>query len=352
MTKILISPLNWGLGHAARCIPLIQAFIKNGAEVFIASDGGALQLLKKEFPKLKFFEIPGYNIDYAGKNATLTILRQSAKILKAVFREHEATEKIVEEANIDLVISDNRFGCFSKNCKSIFLTHQLNIISPNKILDKPVNLVNHTLMNNFDEIWVPDFHGKENLSGKLSHNFKSKKIRFIGPLSRMKKNDLGKKFDVIAVLSGPEPERTNFERKIFEQAIKMPQRFLVVRGMPERWEFFNLTENVEAVSFFTTNALNKAIANSDVLLSRSGYSTIMDLWKLEKPAILVPTPRQTEQEYLAEKFLKEGLYYAQKQNEFDLEKALEEVKNFAGFDSSRFPKIDLGEIVQKVLKNY
>ncbi len=163
-SKVLITPLNWGLGHATRCIPIIQALQDLGLEIVIAGDGDSFRLLKREFPRLTAFELPKLEMDYSGSNMTIAMLRQSAKLLKSIVKEHLVIEKIVKKEDIDLVISDNRFGCYSKNVKSIFITHQLNIIAPKKILDRPVNLVNHVLMTNFQEIWVPDYEGEQNLS--------------------------------------------------------------------------------------------------------------------------------------------------------------------------------------------
>ncbi|MCB0662557.1 MAG: hypothetical protein KDC24_07450 [Saprospiraceae bacterium] len=339
--RILITPLNWGLGHATRCIPIIRTLLKLNVEVIIATDGGPYQLLTKEFPHLKAYELPGYNVNYKGNNFGWTMLRQGAKVLAAIAKEQKAVQDILAKEKIDAIISDNRFGCYAKDVPSVFITHQVNLISPMKAFEAPVNLANHQLIKKFDEVWIPDFPGEDNLAGKLSFPANFKKKRYLGALTRMHGGNLEKSFDIIAVVSGPEPKRSEFEHKIFAQSIKMDKRVLVVRGLPDQWEFVNLTSNVEAVAFLTSKALNEAILSADVLVSRSGYSTILDLVQLGKPALLVPTPGQTEQVYLAEKLDERGLFASQNQDEFNLAEGIEKALQRPGLRADMFPAIDL-----------
>ena len=329
--KILVTPLNWGLGHATRCIPIIKSLEENGAEVFIASDGVALDLLKKEFPKNIVFEIPSYDIHYKGNNFGWTMLRQSSKILAAIAKEYKAVKKIVEEHQIDAIISDNRFGCYYKGIPSVFMTHQLNMIAPTKILEKPANKVNHILIDNFQKVWVPDLQGDNSLAGRLSQEH-DLDVTYLGVLSRMKNFKVEKKYDVAVVLSGPEPKRSEFELEIFRQALQLDdKRFIVVRGQPERWEYYFMKPHLEVVSFMTSQMLNETMLSADMIIARSGYSTVMDLWKLQKPALLVPTPGQTEQEYLAEELSKKNLFLTQSQEDLNIEKALTEINSYQGF---------------------
>lgn len=344
--KILIAPLNWGLGHATRCIPIIKGLENLGAEVLIASDGIALDLLKKEFPKNTFFEIPGYNIDYKGKNFGWSMLRQSAKILAAIAKEHSAIKKIVVEHKIAAVISDNRYGCYAKGVHNVFMTHQLNIISPAKVFDKPVNSINHLLAGKFKKIWVPDFEEEVNLAGQLSRSH-DLDVTYLGPLSRMERKEVEKKYDVAVVLSGPEPKRSEFELEIFRQALQLDdKRFIVVRGLPERWEYYFMKPHLEVVSFMTSKMLNETMLAADVIVARSGYSTIMDLWKLQKPALLIPTPGQTEQEYLAKALSDKKLFLTQSQENLNIKKALIEVDSYQGFSTQNIVEPDLVQILK------
>ena len=197
--KILITPLNWGIGHATRCIPIIQLLLQNKAEVFVASDGAALLFLKEEFPALIFFELPAYNPIYpSGENMVLKMAMQLPKFTHAILQEQKAVQKIVKENKIDLVISDNRYGCYTKDCTCIFMTHQLSILMPKAaaVLGKMINYLNQKQIEKFDQLWIPDFEDKRNLSGDLSFGTIRNK-KFIGQLSRFKKqNNSEKKYDI------------------------------------------------------------------------------------------------------------------------------------------------------------
>jgi len=365
--RILVAPLNWGLGHATRCIPIIQELQKQGAEVILASDGRALELLKKEFPNLPIFELPPYNIRYPFSSMIFSVGLQFPKIIKAIWKENRAIQHLVEKEKIDVIISDNRFGCFSKKAKTVFLTHQLTIKMPFSWLEKPVRLGNFFWIRKFDELWIPDFAGEENLSGELSHlptpkgelkhdkgtnsllEVGGKKIKYIGALSRMKKYDATKKYDAIFILSGPEPQRTFLEKKILEQIELLKGKFLIVQGKTERKETFQLKPNIKIISFLIANELTQAILESELIVSRSGYSTLMDLFFLQKKALLIPTPGQTEQEYLAERFQKKNIFYHQKQDELNLEKAFQEIKNYTGFATDSSEKDLLKKAITELL---
>lgn len=334
--RILVAPLNWGLGHATRCIPVIRKLQRQGAEVFLASDGRALDLLKIEFPNLTAVEMPAYGITYRTGNMVGNMAGQLPKILQVVYREHRFIQKLIVRHQLDGIISDNRYGCFTKKIPCVFLTHQLNIRTPFPALSRLINFFNRLFIEKFDACWVPDVSGEPNLSGQLSHGFFQKKIQHVGVLSRMIFFETEKKYDAIAVLSGPEPQRSHLERAILEQAARLPQRFLVVQGRTERQERFFIKKNVEVVSFLASEELNEAILASKIFIGRSGYSTIMDLAKLRTPALLIPTPGQTEQEYLAEKFRQEGVFLMQKQGALNLEQAMVELPGFSGLRGDFF----------------
>lgn len=321
--KILVAPLNWGLGHATRCIPIIKELSLQGATVFLASDGRALDLLRKEFPELPIFKLPEYGIAYTSKSIILNVLKAIPKLLWAVINEHKMVREIVNKHRIDGIISDNRLGCFSRKIPCVFITHQINLIIPSAILQWFSRQLNYFFIKKYDDCWVPDIAGSPNLSGILSHDTPIKSVTYIGALSRLEeKQQVGKKYDVIAVLSGPEPQRTNLEKAILEQAISLPYQFLIVQGKTETNEQFKVGGNIQVKSSLTSQALNEAILSSDLFIGRTGYSSIMDLAKLKKPALLIPTPGQTEQEYLGDLFSKNGVFHIQTQNELDLAKGI------------------------------
>lgn len=371
MKRILVAPLNWGLGHVARCIPLIQALQRMGAEVLLASDGGALRLLKAEFPRLPAFELPSYRIRYESPNMVRNIAWQLPRIFYAVRAEQWATEKLVYEQGIQGIISDNRYGCFSPRVNSVLLSHQLHLRVPNRFLEWTANRALQLALGKFNAIWVPDVTEEPNLSGELSHGEQQvhPHIRFIGPLSRLQPvpftppvakdsvhehsfatdrpspetgdaNQRTSEYDVAVVLSGPEPQRTYLEQRLLEQAMSLPQKFIFIQGITKAKEHHYVAENVEMVSYLTSRELNEILLASEIIVCRSGYSSIMDLAALGKKALLIPTPGQTEQEYLADYFARQNTLLVQKQEEIDLETGLEKVVETTGFLNGQFKNED------------
>ncbi len=341
---ILVAPLNWGLGHATRCIPIIKALLKNGYRPLLASDGVALSLLQKEFPELESIELASYNIEYAknGKFFKSKLMLDLPKMVRAVLRERRFIKQLADEGKIHGIISDNRLGVYDKRVPSIFITHQLNVLTGNTTY--LTSKIHHWFIQNFDECWVPDFEEADNLSGRLGH-LKSKKIntKYIGPLSRFEKNDAEKIYDLMVILSGPEPQRTMLEDKLFNEIKNYPGKVLFVRGKIEvQQEIFNFL-NTTVYNFMTSDELEKAINASDMVLSRSGYTTIMDLAKLEKKAFFIPTPGQYEQEYLAERLNFKGIVPSEKQELFSI-KSLSKTGLFSGLKNLGKPEEDFGQL--------
>ncbi len=354
MKRILVAPLNWGLGHVARCIPLVRALESLGVEVVLASDGAALRLLKAEFPQLPAFELPSYRIRYESSNMVRNIAFQLPRMLYAVRAEQWATERLVREHGIQGIISDNRYGCFSGKARSVILTHQLHLRVPNRLLQWSANRVLHRALLKFDEIWVPDVAAEDqNLSGELSHGKPARhpEVRFIGPLSRLQPDASEAEYDVAVVLSGPEPQRTYLEQRLLEQAMLLPQKFIVIQGKTQAKEHQYLAENVEVVSYLTSRELNAVLLASQLLVCRSGYTSIMDLAALGKKALLIPTPGQTEQEYLADYFARRNTFLVQKQEEIDLETGLEKVADTTGFEPGQFDTGAFGPFLEQWVRD-
>ncbi len=334
--RIIVAPLNWGLGHATRCIPIINALIKQNFEPIIASDGNALGLLKKEYPKLKAFELPSYNITYP-KKATrfkLKLLKDSPHLLKTIKKEKKTIDALVEAEHISGIISDNRFGVSHKNIPSVFITHQLRVLSGSTTWLS--SKLHQNIISKFDECWVPDHIGTKNLSGDLGHieGYKHS-VKYLGPLSRFKKLDIQTKYDLMVLLSGPEPQRSYLEEKLLGDLKHYKGNVLFIKGKIEAEQKKETRDNMLVYNFMTSTELEIAINESDLILSRSGYTTIMDLAKLDKKAFFIPTPGQFEQEYLAKKFTKEVVAPSATQNEFNI-KMLANVDDYTGFQSQDY----------------
>ena len=330
--RILVAPLNWGIGHATRCIPIINGLLAHNFEPIIGSDGEALCLLKKEFSDLIFVDLPSYNIRYSKTKRAFKwlLFLQLPKINKAINAEHKAVKKIVHDYAIDAVISDNRMGVYSKKVPSVFITHQLNVLSG--MTTKLSTKLHDIYLKKFDECWVPDFKGEANLGGKLSRNKKNKglKMKYIGPLSRLNKTKSKLKYDIMVLLSGPEPQRGLLETQLLNQFTSSKQNILFVKGKVEQQQQIEKHGTITIYNFMRTKELQYAINESNLIISRSGYTTIMDLAKLGKHAFFIPTPGQSEQEYLAKYLDKKNSVPSCNQKEFNLQQ-LERVTNYSGF---------------------
>ena len=327
---ILVAPLNWGLGHTTRCIPIIQELLLNDFNVIIASDGNALNLLGKEFPNIETLELPSYNITYP-KNGNLlkwNLLLKLPSIRKAIASEKKIIQKLVSEKKIHGIISDNRFGVRSSKIPSVYITHQLNVLSGKTTFI--TSKIHQNSIKKFDECWVPDIKGYKNLSGELSlFNNPSISVKHLGILSRMKKRVLPKKYDILILLSGPEPQRTFLEKKLIEEFKNDSKSILLIQGLVEKEVKTHSIGNINCVNYMIAKNLETAINQSELIIARSGYTTIMDLSVLEKKAFFIPTPGQFEQEYLANRMdeLKKAPYCNQK--DFTKEK-LEKAANYSG----------------------
>jgi len=341
--RILVAPLNWGLGHATRCIPIINELIRLNFEPVIASDGAALKLLQKEFPDLEHHTLPAYNISYS-KTENLfkwKLLLQTPKIIAAIRKEKVATRELVQSQNITGIISDNRWGVRQEKIPSVFITHQLKVLSGSSTTLS--SKIQQKLISNFTECWVPDFKEAPNLSGEMGHLEKASfPVKYIGPLSRFSKIELPIKYKYAIILSGPEPQRGILEKSLLKEFKNSSSPILFIRGVVEKESKTEKIGNLRIYNYLFGKQLEEALNSSEYIICRSGYTSIMDVAKLKKKAFLIPTPGQPEQEYLAKKLSENDLVASCDQNKFTLEK-LENLKDTKGlrldFLSTRFSDV-------------
>jgi len=309
---ILVCPLNWGLGHISRDVPIIRRFKEKNFRVVVAGALPVIDFIRYEFPTIETDFFPDFKVFYSkGNSQTLKLLSQLPRALFSLYREKKFTAKLVKKFNPVLIVSDNRYGVRHPNIKSIIITHQLMLKMPSnlKFLEKSSNRLIKYLVSKFDLCWIPDNPLPFTLSGDLVHKFPlPRNAKLIGPISRFMDNfykaesDIKlKKYDLLVIISGPEPQRTLFQQKLIANFSEIPIKCLIVSGtLKKKSESENL-ENIEILPHLDTFSLAHYIKNTPIVVSRAGYTTIMDLWFLKKNAILVPTPGQTEQEYIAEK---------------------------------------------------
>jgi uncharacterized protein (TIGR00661 family) len=335
MKRILIAPLDWGLGHATRCIPVIRELQLQGCEAIIAGSGDSLRLLEKEFPLIRTFMLPGYNPRYPRQGSmVLSMAMQLPHFLSVIREEHRVINRLVRQEKIDAVISDNRYGCWSEKIPSVFITHQSNILMPRRFgwLQGFVRNMSARMINRFTTCWIPDLPDDRSLAGALIDSSNTRvriDKQYIGWLSRFRvHHDAEKKYDVVAVFSGPEPQRSMVENVVLPQLTNSGLRYRVVRGLPG---LGSSPSGDEVINFLDSEKLQEELAAADLIIARSGFSTVMDLQALGAKAVFIPTPGQTEQEYLASRLMEKRIAYYMKQDAFLLSAAISHSKNYSGF---------------------
>lgn len=355
--KVLIAPLDWGLGHATRCIPIIKELLNQRCEVIVAATGAQRALLQEEFASLTFVKLPGYCIKY-GKNRAFTILRLIGSIPKILIRikqERAWLRRFAAREGVALVVSDNRYGLAVPGIFCVLVTHQLLIKTPfGRPADLLLQRLNYRLIRHFSRCWVPDVAGDRALAGELSNPGRLPAIptRYIGWLSRFDGRSSGDEAEaaLLILLSGPEPQRTLLEQRILQQAAASPCRMVLVRGLPAgSVPLKDIPPGILVYEHLAAAALERMVRNAGLVIARSGYSTVMDLRRMRKRALLIPTPGQTEQEYLGRRLAEKGWVACVEQNDFSLEEALALAKTAPGWPADEDAAVSLREEIDSVL---
>ena len=313
--KILVAPLNWGLGHASRCVPLVQRLLNEGHEVILGGDGESLTLLRKHFPKLRYTYLAPLNLRYSkGQRQVWAMIKAMPQLLKWSIQDHLMLKTLLREEPIDQIISDNRFGLYNKQTECIYMTHQLHIMLPRgwRWAEGVASRMHARIYARYNKVWVPDYEDpQQNLAGDLSHN--GAQVEYIGPLSRFEISkyrdlEISKQYDIVAVLSGLEPHRTLLENEIIARYKDSAEQVLIIQGLMHRPNTRIKRGNLTIVPYMGDKELVSALLGAKHIIARSGYSTIMDLEALGlmDKAELIPTPGQPEQEYLAAYFAKKS----------------------------------------------
>ncbi|MBV6655513.1 MAG: hypothetical protein KI786_17210 [Mameliella sp.] len=349
--RILIACLDWGLGHAARSLPIADEVKSLGAEPVLASAGAAGLFLRAERPKYEYLSLPSYNIHYRWSNMVLNMTVQGPKISRVIWKEHFMLKQYIREYKISGIISDNRFGCFSNLVPSIFLTHQLYPIMPTEWVQSFVNQLLLTFITQYRECWVPDLPDENNLSGRLSHPaINGTPCHYVGFLSRFSKRKkesyTGVNRKNLAILSGPEPQRTYLEQKLIRQFQQIPGEHILVRGIPNE-DAPSTKGNTLIHAYLKGERLWQEISNAKLLIGRPGYSSLMD-WSIAGQKVLcIPTPGQTEQEYLAKRLHEAGKIEYQSQKNLHLQRGIEHAMKREGLSAP-----DSGSLLRQNLERF
>lgn len=335
--NILYGVFDWGLGHATRSKPLITALLERGHKVEFITTGRALKVLQQHFgTECSYRDVPSIVSPYTDKeNFALNFALSTPKMLASLSRARKISKKIIKDNDYDIVISDCRYDVYGKRKNSYLINHQLRFAAPTGT-ETFVEAWLAYRMERYHRIIVPDYKSsKYNLSGRLSHKMKlipKKRIVYIGHLSQLKKKkNVNKDIDYFITLTGPEPQRSILEKKVFKQAGKLSGRVVIAGGNPDKQKV-EIPENVEYYPYLGTEEMEEMMNRTKFFISRSGYTSMMELAEtgIEK-ALLIPTPGQTEQEYLAEYYSKQGFFSCVDQKNLHLRKNIKQAKDFKGF---------------------
>lgn len=331
--RILLSPLDWGLGHTSRCIPIIQYLQSLGHAVIVAGNEWQRRFIERSCPAIETIHLDGYNVSYSrsAPGFMFSIFRQIPRLLKTMRKENDWLIEHAAKLQFDGIISDNRYGMFHKRIPSVIMTHQLMAkTGTGKVADEMLRRLHYKYLERFNKCWVVDVAGQPNLSGKLAHpKTMPDNAGYIGLLSQFEKGTTTIDGDhLLVLLSGPEPQRSLLSDKLWQQVKQHNGKVIFVEGSNNTAPRMDIPAHVEYHRQLTKTELQPLLEQAGLVICRSGYSTLMDLVTLNKKAIIIPTPGQTEQVYLAKHLHKEGIFLAASQRNFNLARAIASSKLF------------------------
>jgi uncharacterized protein (TIGR00661 family) len=312
--NILICPLEWGLGHAARMVPIARRLRELNQNVIFGSGEEHLAFFRKEVPGATYINFPGFKMKYSRYLPQyLMILLNLPRFIYHSISEHYRLKSIIRDNSVNIVISDNRPGLWNRSVRCIYVTHQLRIRfpSPFRFLEFTGIAITGWLISRYTLCFIPDLDGDLNISGDLSHGLKlPENARYTGILSRFGKPDksvIGHSGKYLVILSGPEPQRSLLKKRILGLNRKDELQIIFFEGNPTGYnksvegsnEFIDHPDEDMAIEY---------ICSSTKIICRSGYTTIMELVSLGRSALLIPTYGQTEQEYLARYLTEKGWF--------------------------------------------
>ncbi len=351
--KIIYAVCAWGLGHATRSLPVIRRLVKEGNQVTIISEGRSLDLLKKELNDNieEYITIPGYPM-LLSKNSRQFMAKSIVywpNFLSRMVKGLSTLTKMLEKRKCDKIISDGRYDMYSKKIPSYFISHQMRIMNPLrlKMFENGSETFNKFFFKRFKSVIIPDFK-EDNLSGDLSHNLKKideDKLNYVGVLSDFEKKDIAKDIDYLVSISGPEPQRSIFEKKILDQIDCLNGKIVITLGKTEKLDEFK-DKNIETYSFLSKEKREEILNRSKMVISRSGYSTILDLSVTKNKALMIPTPGQIEQVYLSQYHNKKKYFYCVPQQKIDLKKDIKKAEKRTGIKRN----IDVDKSVENILE--
>ncbi|KAA0005321.1 MAG: glycosyltransferase [Thermoplasmata archaeon] len=351
--KVIYAVCSWGLGHATRSLPVVRRLLSEGNDLTVISNGRSLELLKKELGESveAYVDIPDYPM-LLSENSRQFMAKSMVywpMFIRRIEKGLARVTKMLRNERYDVIVSDARYDVYSKRVPSFFISHQMRIMNPLRIkmFERGSELFNLFFFKRFAGVIVPDYADEDNLSGELSHNLyriDESKLYYVGVLSDFKKKNLRKDIDCLVSITGPEPQRSLLEKKLLSQIRGLDGKIVVTLGKTEKKDVVKKGD-VEVYSFMTKDEREDVLNRAKLVVSRSGYSTILDLAVIGVKALMIPTPGQIEQEYLGSYHNQRGTFYSVDQEKVDVVRDIEVAKRRTGFTR----KVDVDESVEKIM---
>lgn len=353
--RVFYATLNMGLGHATRSLPLMREFRDQGWEVLLGSSGRSLAFLRRELPECPYVQTPDYAIEYSrGEGLLLKLALQAPRLARMIRAENRCCRRVVAEFKPDLIVSDHCYGMYHPQVPSYFISHQIYFALPpalERLEGLPAQL-NFHYHRQYRRVIIPDLPGPRGglLSGKLSR-LPHDRNRYVygGLLSSVCKYSGDESLDLLVTISGPEPQRTLLEEKILAGIDRVPGRKVVVLGKSESADLLLDRPDLKIYAHLPRETMSRLFNQARMVVSRPGYSTLMELAELGKPALLIPTPGQTEQTYLAEYMLENRWFYSVSQAQLELPRDLETARQYPGLFYPEITRHSVRTIFENVL---
>ena len=350
--KIIYAVCSWGLGHATRSLPVIRALVSEHNEVTVISNGRSLEVLRKELgDTVNYADIPDYPM-LVSENTRQFIAKSMVYwpvFIKRIEDGLAELQKILRQSHYNCIFSDARYDMYSKKIPSIFMSHQMRIMNPLRIrmFERTMERFNMFFFRRFGTVLVPDYKD-DSLSGDLSHHLRriqEDRLHYVGVLSDFRKRRVKKDIDYLISISGPEPQRSFLEDKLMTQAQDLDGTIVVTLGKAEA-RSVTKQKHLTKYSFVNKDLREELLNRAHLVISRSGYSTIMDLAVIGTKALLIPTPGQIEQEYLSKYHNSLGTFYSVTQDAVSLKSDIQVAKQKAGITR----ECDVNKTVETILR--
>lgn len=340
--KILFAASSWGLGHATRDLILIQALMDAGHSVTVLSTDRALKLLRGELAdQCDYIDLP--DIPKALGHTSASFYLKMTMALPLVFRtfrrEHRFVDELCRAGKCDRIVSDSRYGVWSRDVPSYHLMHTLHQISPFRVrlVEHVIESIQRGLLSGAKKVLIPD-QEENGLAGELCHDlvaFRRDQIEYLGILSSVLRMPVEQDIDYFITVSGVEPQRSILEKKVLRQARELDGRVVITLGRPDLPFSVSDDGRLAIYSFLGRRRQAEMLNRARTVVSRSGYTTLMELAELGKRALMVPAVGQSEQEYLAGLHERRGTMHSVPQSRLNLARDLRDAERYPGLSGVR-----------------